>query len=147
VHTCTGLGTLTIVWILTATSNFALTATPEAAANDAGLVPRLWQSGTSVRGRPCIGHGGNARLRQALSIVTLSFVQHNPIIRTFYQRLVTPGKPKKVALCAAARKLLRIAWAVATKTTTFDPAYGQASAVGGGLRRARASACTNAQRT
>ena len=35
----------------------------------------------------------------------------------------TKGKPPKVALCAAARKLLRIAWAVATKDQDFDPAY------------------------
>ena len=33
------------------------------------------------------------------------------------------GKPRKVALCAAARKLLRIAWAVATKEQDFDPTY------------------------
>lgn len=125
--TITGLGTLTIAWILTATINFALTDTPEAAANYAGLAPRLRQSGTSVRGRPSIGQGGNARLRHALYMATLSSVQHNPVIRVFYQRLVNAGKPKKVALCAAARKLLRIAWAVGTTTTTFDPAYGHGS--------------------
>jgi hypothetical protein len=28
-----------------------------------------------------------------------------------------------VALCAAARKLLRIAWAVASKQQDFDPTY------------------------
>jgi transposase len=129
--TITGLGTLTIAWILTTTINFALTVTPEAAANYAGLAPRLRQSGTSVRGRPSIGHGGNARLRHALYMATLSSVQHNPIIRAFYQRLVAAGKPKKVALCAASRKLLRIAWAVGTKTTSFDPTYGERPAATG----------------
>jgi transposase len=123
--TITGLGTLTIAWILAATINFELTDTAEAAANYAGLAPRLRQSGTSVRGRPSIGQGGNARLRHALYMATLSSVQHNPVIRTFYQRLVAAGKPKKVAVCAASRKLLRIAWAVGTKTKTFDVAYGQ----------------------
>jgi transposase len=34
--TVSGLGTLTIAWILTTTVNFTLTATPEAAANYAG---------------------------------------------------------------------------------------------------------------
>jgi transposase len=123
--TVTGLGTLTIAWILTTTINFQLTATPEAATNYAGLAPRLRQSGTSVRGRPSIGQGGNARLRRALYLATLSALQHNPVIRTFYQRLVAAGKPKKVAVCAAARKLLRIAWAVGTKGQPFNPLHAQ----------------------
>ena len=58
-------------------------------------------------------------------MATLSALRYNPVIRTFYQRLVATGKPKKVALCAAARKLLRIAWAVGTRETSFDPAYAQ----------------------
>ncbi len=121
--TIKGLGMLTIAWLLTATSNFTQTATPEAAANYAGLVPQLRASGRSVRGRPSIGHSGHARLRQALYMATLSAIQHNPLIKAFYQRLIAKGKAKKVAICAAARKLLRIAWAVATKKQSFDPAY------------------------
>jgi transposase len=121
--TITGLGALTIAWVLTATGNFKLTATPEAAAKYAGLVPQLRESGRSVRGRASIGHSGHARLRKALYMATLSAIQHNPLIKAFYQRLIARGKPKKVAICAAARKLLRIAWAVATRKQAFDPAY------------------------
>jgi len=120
-----GLGMLTIAWLLTATSNFTLTTTPEAAANYAGLVPQLRQSGTSVRGRARIGHSGHARLRRALYMATLSAIHHNPVIKAFYQRLIAKGKAKKVAVCAAARKLLRIAWAVASKKHAFDPNYAQ----------------------
>jgi transposase len=139
--TITGLGTLTIGWILTTTINFTLTATPDAAANYAGLAPQLRQSGTSVRGRPHVGHGGNARLRRALYMATLSAVQHNPVIKAFYRRLCAAGKPRKVALCAAARKLLRIAWAVASKDQDFDPTYATrsrsevAAALAGGAGR------------
>src|SRR5437764_529575 len=104
--TISGLGTLTIAWILTTTINFTLTVTPEAAANYAGLAPQLRQSGTSVRGRPRVGHGGNARLRRAVYMATLSAVQHNQVIKAFYTRLCAALKPRKVALCAAARKLL-----------------------------------------
>ncbi len=84
-----GLGTLTIAWLLTATRNFTLTPSPEAAANYVGLVPQVHQSGTSVRGRSSIGHSGHARLRHALYMATLSAIQHNPIIKAFYHRL--PG--------------------------------------------------------
>ena len=125
--TITGLGTLTVAWILTTTINFTLTSTPAAAANYAGLAPQLRQSGSSVRGRPRVGHGGNARLRRALYMATLSAIQHNPVIKAFYTRLRAAGKPRKVAVCAAARKLLRIAWAVATKEQDFDPSYATSS--------------------
>jgi hypothetical protein len=65
-----------------------------------------------VRGRAQIGHGGNGRLRTALYLATLSAARHNPTIHAFYQRLRTAGKPMKVARCAAARKLLHLAWAL-----------------------------------
>jgi transposase len=41
----------------------------------------------------------------------------------FYTRLREIGKPEKVARCAAARKLLHIAWAVVKKDQPFDPNY------------------------
>ena len=103
--------------------NFSLCTTPEAAANYAGLAPQLRQSGTSVCGRPVIGHGGNARLRRALYLAVLSGVRYNPVLTTFYDHLIAKGKLPKVALCAAARKLLHIAWAVVTKHQDFVPAY------------------------
>ncbi len=81
------------------------------------------ESGTSIRGQPRIGHSGNTRLRHALYMATLSASRHNPRIRAFYQRLRDAGKPIKVARCAAARKLLHLAWAVVTKERDFDPAY------------------------
>ena len=34
--------------------------------------------------------------------------RRNPVIRTFYQRLLAAGRPKKVALVACMRKLLTI---------------------------------------
>lgn len=52
--------------------------------------------------------GGRAEVRSVLYMATLSATRFNPTIRTFYQRLVAAGKPKKVALTAAMRKLLTI---------------------------------------
>jgi hypothetical protein len=56
-------------------------------------------------------------------MATLSAAQHNPLIKEFYTRLRAAGKPEKVARCAAARKLLHIAWAVVTKAQDFDLNY------------------------
>jgi len=60
-------------------------------------------------------------------MATLSAVQHSPMIKAFYTRLCAVGKPHKVALCAAARKLWWIAWAVASKDQDFDPTYATSS--------------------
>lgn len=118
-----GLGPTTIAWILVATMNFGLCATPQAVAAYAGLTPLAYESGTSVRGRARLRSGGHARLRKAVYLATLSAARHNPLIRTFYQRLRDAGKPFKVAQCAAARKLLHLAWAVVIKQQPFDPAH------------------------
>ena len=121
-----GIGPVCSAWILVATVHFTTCTTADAAVGYAGLNPLDRLSGSSVRGRPSIGHGGHARLRTALYMATLAAAQHNPVINTCYTRLRAAGKPKKVARCAAARKLLRVAWAVASKEQPFDPTYAGA---------------------
>ena len=53
--------------------------------------------------------GGRARVRAVLYTGALVASSYNPVIRVLYQRLVSGGKPKKVALTACMRKLLTIA--------------------------------------
>lgn len=122
-----GVGMVTTAWLLVSTLNFTACVSAEAAAAYAGLVPLARESGTSVRGRRQIGHAGNARLRTALYMATLSAARHNPLIRAQYERLRAAGKPTKVARCACARKLLHLAYAVVTKGQEFDPHYGRHS--------------------
>ncbi len=122
-QTITGVGLITTAWLLTATLNFTLCPTPETATVYAGLAPYAHQSGTSVHKGPTIGQTGHARLRTMLYLASLSAAQHYPAIKPFYNRLHAAGKSSKVARCAAARKLLHIAWAVATKGQPFDPRY------------------------
>jgi transposase len=120
-----GIGWGTAAWTLVATLNFTTCDTVERLTAYAGLAPIPHQSGTSVWHRPTLGHTGNGRLRTAFYMATLSAAQHNPMIKAFYTRLRAAGKPEKVARCAAARKLLHIAWAVVTKAQDFDPNYVQ----------------------
>jgi len=76
-----------------------------------------------VRGQARIGHGGQSRLRTALYMATLAAVRYNPEIKAFYTRLRAAGKPSKVARCAAARKLLHLAWALVTKQQRYQSNY------------------------
>ena len=125
--TIPGIGLVTSAWLLVSTLNFSLCATPEQAAAYAGLVPLQRESGTSVRGRAQLGHGGNGRLRTAVYLASLSATRYNPSIKVFYERLRAAGKPMKVARCAAARKLLHVAWAVVTKGQPFDATRAEQS--------------------
>ncbi len=120
-----GIGAVTAAWLLVATVNFTLAPTPQALAAYAGLAPMPRQSGTSVRGRASIGHAGNAHLRRALYLAALSAARYNPAIKPLFDRLRAAGRPVKVARCAAARKLLHLAWALATKRQDFDPEHRQ----------------------
>ena len=49
--------------------------------------------------------------------------EYQPAIKATYERLRAAGKPPKVARCAAARKLLHLAFAVVSKREPFDPTY------------------------
>jgi transposase len=70
----------------------------------AGVAPFNHDSGP-WRGTRHI-RGGRAQLRHGLWMATLVAVRHHPVLRCFYQRLRAKGKPVKVALIAAMRKLL-----------------------------------------
>jgi transposase len=71
-----------------------------------GVAPFNRDSG-SLKGRRSIW-GGRAPVRGALYMATLVATRRNPVIRDFYNRLITKGKLFKVALVACMRKLLTI---------------------------------------
>ncbi|MEO1643663.1 MAG: IS110 family transposase, partial [Chloroflexota bacterium] len=89
-----GIGSVTAGWILVATQNFETFETPQQAAAFAGLVPRLYISGTSVKKRAKIGKGGHPRLRRALFIAAWNAARYNPHLKAFYNRLLAKKKPK-----------------------------------------------------
>ncbi|HKW02442.1 MAG TPA: IS110 family transposase [Vicinamibacterales bacterium] len=70
----------------------------------AGVAPFNRDSG-HWRGRRTIT-GGRRQVRSALYMAALVAARRNAILRPFYQRLRTAGKPPKVALVAVMRKLL-----------------------------------------
>lgn len=71
-----------------------------------GVAPYNRDSG-KLRGKRRI-RGGRSSVRTMMYMAILTSVQHNPIIKSFYQRLVAEGKHKKVALTACIRKMIVI---------------------------------------
>ncbi len=50
-------------------------------------------------------------------------IRYNPALKAVYERLVSKGKPKKVAIIAVMRKLLILAYAVLKSNKPFDVNY------------------------
>jgi transposase len=71
-----------------------------------GVAPYNRDSG-KMRGKRSIW-GGRASVRSVLYMATLVSTRFNPVISSFYQRLLEKGKVKKIALVACMRRLLTI---------------------------------------
>ena len=63
---------------------------------------------------------GDSVMREKLYMGVLGGIRAQSPLRDFYQRLVGRGKAKRLALVAAARKILVWAWAVFRNETVFD---------------------------
>ena len=123
-RTIPGVGVMTACWLVLATLNFTSCESAEALVHYAGLAPVERTSGTSIRGRPRVGHSGHARLRTMLFMATLTAARYNPTIAAFYKRLRDEKhKPVKVARCACARKLIHVAFGIIQSRKPFDANY------------------------
>lgn len=65
--------------------------------------------------------GGRGDVRAVLYMATTSAMQHNPVIKLFYERLIAAGKKPKVAIVACMRKVLTILNAMLRDNSKWDP--------------------------
>ena len=102
-QTIKGVGELTALGVLAELPELGTLNRGQAAALS-GLAPHPRESGR-WKGRRTTG-GGRAQVRRVLYMAALVAARANPILKPFYQRLRTAGKPAKVALTAVMRKLI-----------------------------------------
>jgi transposase len=84
-----------------------------------GVAPMNRDSG-AFRGKRMTG-GGRRVVRSCLFMPTLVAIRHNPVIRKFYQKLLSLGKNKMTAVIAAMRKLLTILNTMVAKNEFWNP--------------------------
>ena len=84
-----------------------------------GVAPVNRDSGM-MRGQRSI-FGGRASVRTTLYMATFCATKYNPVIRRFAERLRGAGKPFKVVLVAAMRKLLTILNVMLRENRPWDP--------------------------
>ena len=81
------------------------TLTSKQIASLTGLAPFNNESGRHIGQRRIFG--GRAHVRKVLYMVAIGMVRrNNPHFKAFYAKLISAGKPKKVALVAIMRKLI-----------------------------------------
>jgi transposase len=119
-----GIGDRSTLVLLAELSRADYLQTARQAAAFAGLVPRIHESGSSVRGRSCLSKQGCQRLRKALYFPAVVAMSRNPILKAFAERLLKAGKAKMLVLGAVMRKLLQMAFGVLKSKRKFDPNFG-----------------------
>lgn len=83
-----------------------------------GVAPFNRDSGT-LRGKRAVW-GGREVVRSATYMSTFVAIRFNPLLKSFFERLIVAGKPYKVAMVACMRKLLCILNAMLKNRTSWN---------------------------
>jgi len=118
-----GVGEKLAHWILAELPDPKEFESAKSAGAFAGLSPMEYSSGRTIKKRTRISKAGNSNLRRALYMPAMAAVRFNPIVADLYQRLIARGKCRMVALGAAMRKLLMLAYGVLKTRIPFDPEF------------------------
>lgn len=115
-----GIGELTAAFVLGCAGDLRRFDDPRKLDAFAGMNPAIRESGKWA-GQSRLSKLGHALLRAKLYMPAMTAIRHNVAVRALFDRLVARGKPPKLALGAAMRKLLHIAWGVIRSGKLFDP--------------------------
>jgi transposase len=121
--TIPGLGKKTVAMLIVLTGGFTRFRSSKQLAAYVGLAPRIFESGSSVKGRARLCKMGTARIRALLYVCAWSAKRCNKACRELYERLVAKGKAKKLAMIAVANKLLKQAFAIAGSGNHYQQEY------------------------
>ncbi len=87
----------------------------------AGLDATVYQSGIFEGSRARLSKRGSPYLRRALWLAAGTVRLHDPVLKSYYERLIARGKHPKQAQAAVASKLCSIIFAVLSKNQPYDP--------------------------
>lgn len=119
-----GLGEATVARLMSEI-NFHRYENAREVAAFAGLVPRLRESGTSVRGRARLSKMGTPRIRRSLYFPAITALSCNPVIKAWASGLRERGKCEMQIICAVMRKLIHLAYGVLKSGKPYDPLHEQ----------------------
>lgn len=109
-----GIGDKTAILLIALTDNFTKFNSSKKLSAYIGLTPRIYESGTSIKGKGHITKMGNRHMRKLLYMCSWTAKHSNLQCMQMYERLKEKGKPEKLIKIAIANKLLRQAYGVGT---------------------------------
>ena len=118
-----GIGRKTAMMLIVISGGFSRFDDHRKLSSYIGICPRIFESGTSVKGKARICKMGMSRIRALLYVCAWSAKRCNKACRELYERLLAKGKAKKLALIAVVNKLLKQAFAIATKQSVYNENY------------------------
>lgn len=119
-----GIGEATTARLL-AEINFQEYESARSVAAFSGLVPRLRQSGSSLRGRARLSKVGSPRIRHALYFPAVTAIRCNPVIKAWAKGLRERGKCEMQIIGAVMRKLIHLAYGVLKSGKPYDPLHAK----------------------
>jgi transposase len=123
VQSVKGIGKRTAATLIVFTQGFKHTESYQQLISYAGLSPREFTSGKSIRGKVRISKIGGKQLRHILYMAALNAKKTNPACKALFDRLVAKGKNKKLAIIAVCNKLLKQVFAVVKSGVLYSDNY------------------------
>jgi transposase len=122
-ETIPGIGKRTISMMIIATDGFRKVDNYRQLSSWAGLSPKEYSSGKSIRGKVRISKMGGRGLRNLLYMCSLTAIKCNKACKELYDRLKAKGKNGKLALIAVGNKLIKQCVAIAKSEMPYDEKY------------------------
>ena len=119
-----GIGTQNAVCLMVYTDNFRrFNFDSRKIACYYGIAPFGRDSGTSVHTDPHVHYMANRQIKAMLSQAALSAARFNPVIASYYSRLIAKGKKRQIVLNNVKNKLVHIVTAMVRNKQLFDKNY------------------------
>lgn len=119
-QTIPGLGKRTAAHLIIFTDGFTKIENYRQLISLAGLSPKEFNSGVSIKKRVRICKMGGAGLRNLLYMCSMTAIKKNKACKDLYERIKAKGKNGKLALIAVCNKLLKQAFAIAKNGTKYN---------------------------
>lgn len=123
-----GIGTITALNMIVATSEFKRIAEAKKFACYAGVAPFEHTSGSSIRGRTRVSKMANMTLKKLLHLAAMSAIQYCEELKAFYQRKIAAGKNKMSVINAVRNKLISRVFACINNKRMYQKIYQNALA-------------------
>lgn len=124
-----GIGKRATAILIIFTQGFKHTASYQQLISYAGLSPKEYSSGKSIKGKTRISKIGGGQLRRTLYMCALNAKKTNAACKALFDRLVEKGKNKKAAIIAVCNKLLKQVFAVAQSGVMYQDNYVKKSTI------------------